>query len=76
MTEAKPSSTVKPLLILGKWIVHDGLWVTDDGELILDPEGTPTRQISDGQQVIFAVHLSDAYIALEKERSERFPDRR
>ena len=76
MTEAKPSSTVKPLLILGKWIVHDGLWVTDDGELILDPEGTPTRQISDGQQVIFAVHLRDACIALEKERSERFPDRR
>jgi hypothetical protein len=76
MAEVKPASSVKALLNLGKWIVHDGLWVTDDGELILDPEGAPTRQISDGQQVIFAVHLRDACIALEKERSERFPDRR
>jgi hypothetical protein len=61
----------KPLLTLNcadhKWIVHEGHWVSDNGEMILMTDGNPSRQIVGSGRVVFAVHLLDMYLAMEKE---------
>jgi len=55
------------LLTFEKWRVFEDLSVCHDGELILDREGEPLRQIVGRGKVIFAVHLRDAAIALHRE---------
>jgi hypothetical protein len=60
----------EPLLQFGKWIVHKGYWVSDNGEMILMTDGSPSRQISDGYRVVFAVHLRDMCMAMEKDLGE------